>query len=125
MERARQRNRSRVPGAFLDDEMNGMAGEFSEDELARQFRLERMRQQRYDAEMADGNDYYGDGGAAGGLQDVLDYEDVKGKLSQWIQRPEVVRWIRKIFGHFLRTYTDDHNQNVHEQRINEMCSMNK
>ena len=60
-----------------------------------------------------------------GMQDVLDYEDVKGKLSTWVQRQEVARWIRKIFAHFLRTYNDENGQNVHEQRINEMCSNNK
>jgi len=60
-----------------------------------------------------------------GMQDVLDYEDVKGKLSMWVQRAEVARWIRKIFAHFLRTFTDENNMNVYEQRINDMCSNNK
>lgn len=41
------------------------------------------------------------------MQDAIDYEDVKGKLSQWIQRPEVARWIRKIFAHFLRSFIDE------------------
>ena len=59
------------------------------------------------------------------MNDVLDYEDVKGKLSLWVQRVEVIKWIRKIFQHFLRTYKDDAGQNVHEQRINEMCSNNR
>jgi len=31
------------------------------------------------------------------MQDVLDYEDVKGQLSQWVVKPEVIRWIRKTF----------------------------
>jgi DNA replication licensing factor MCM2 len=59
------------------------------------------------------------------MLDALDFEDVKGKLSQWVQRPEVTRWIRKIFAHFLRTYQDENGQTVYEQRINEMCSNNK
>ncbi len=34
-------------------------------------------------------------------------------------------WMRKIFGDFLRTFHDEHNSNVYEQRINEMCANNK
>lgn len=60
-----------------------------------------------------------------GMADLLDYEDVKGKLSQWVSRPEVTRWIRKKFSHFLRTFHDENGQNVHEQRIIEMCGNNK
>lgn len=59
------------------------------------------------------------------MQDVLDYEDVKGKLSAWVQRPEVSRWIKRTFASYLRTFTDDNGQNVHEQRINDMCANNK
>ena len=69
---------------------------------------------------------YGNDGQDMTMQDVLDLEDVKGKLSAWVQRPEVARWIRKTFAHFLRTYTDENSgQNVHEQRINDMCANNK
>lgn len=59
------------------------------------------------------------------MQDVLDYEDVKGKLSQWVQRPEVIKWIRKKFQLFLRNSTDESGNNIHEQRIQEMCGNNK
>jgi len=59
------------------------------------------------------------------MLDALDYEDVKGKLSSWVQRPEVTKWIRKIFAHFLRTFSDDQGKNVYEERINFMCSENK
>lgn len=41
-EKARARNKSRMPGAFFD------ADEYSEDELGRQMRMERMRAQRYE-----------------------------------------------------------------------------
>jgi len=37
----RQRNKSRMPGAFFDEEMGG---DYSDDELGRTLRLERMRQ---------------------------------------------------------------------------------
>ena len=59
------------------------------------------------------------------LQDVIDYEDVKGQLSQWVQRPEVVRWIRKTFSNFLRTFKDEFGIAVYEERIREMCANNK
>jgi DNA replication licensing factor MCM2 len=110
--------RGRRAGAFMDDD------EYSEaDDVARQMRLERMRQQnnRGDEDM---------GGTGGDdldmVQDVIDYEEVKGALSQWVQRPEVVRWIRKSFSNFLRNFKDEQTGvSVYEERIREMCSNNK
>lgn len=55
----------------------------------------------------------------------MDYEDVKGKVSIWVQKPEVIKWIRKIFNSFLRTYRDEQQQVVYENRIHEMCLNNK
>ncbi len=73
--------------------------EFSEDEdMNRQLRLERMRLNR-----SEGEDEQEDAIMDG----ALDFEDVKGKLSLWVQRSEDIRWIRKIFGKFLRSYVDD------------------
>ena len=60
------------------------------------------------------------------MQDVIDYEEVKGQLSQWIQRAEVIRWIRKSFSTFLRTFRDENTgASVYEERIREMCTNNK
>jgi DNA replication licensing factor MCM2 len=59
------------------------------------------------------------------MQDVIDYEEVKGQLSQWIQRGEVIRWIRKSFSNFLRSFKDEQGVSVYEERIREMCSNNK
>ena len=59
------------------------------------------------------------------LENALDFEEVKGKLSMWVQRTEVVRWIRKIFTSFLRTFRDENNVHVYEQRVHEMCQNNK
>ena len=42
-----------------------------------------------------------------------------------MQRPEVVRWIRKSFTAFLRNYRDETGAQVYEHRIKEMCSNNK
>jgi len=64
----------RVPGAFLDDDMN----EYSEDDeiLNRQMRAERMKMIRGgDGDLGD-DDHE--------MADVLDYEDVKGKVSIWV-----------------------------------------
>ena len=59
------------------------------------------------------------------MNDVLDYEDVKGKVSLWVTKPEVIRWIRKIFTLFLRNFKDENNKHVYEERIHEMCSSNR
>jgi hypothetical protein len=69
-ERAKQRGNRRIPGALMEND------EFSEDdELNRQMRFERMRLNRQEGE-DEQEDAIMDG--------VLDYEDVKGKLSQWV-----------------------------------------
>ena len=59
------------------------------------------------------------------MKDDIDYEDVKGKLSLWVQRQEVIRWIRKIFLNFLRSFKDEHQIHVYENRVHEMCTNNK
>jgi hypothetical protein len=59
------------------------------------------------------------------MDDVLDYEDVKGKVSAWVQKPDVVRWIRKNFNQFLRNYRDENGNVVYESRIHDMCLNNK
>lgn len=112
----KERGRARLPGAFMDEEME----QYSDDEmLNRQMRQERMRIMRQ-----------GEGDFIGGeedqeMNDYLDYEDVKGKLSIWVQRPEVIKWIRKTFTSFLRSFKDDSGQHVYEARIHEMCNNNK
>ncbi|CDW86911.1 mcm2 3 5 family protein [Stylonychia lemnae] len=100
-----QNLKKRVPAAFMDTDMNeDMANEEDEEsqQVKRKQNMQRLKQ-----------------------LDILDFEDVRGKISTWIQRPEVVLWIRKNFSHFLRTYKDENQVNVYEQRINEMCSQNK
>lgn len=59
------------------------------------------------------------------MNDILDYEDVKGKVSLWVRKPDVIRWIRKIFTLFLRNFKDENNHHVYEGRIHEMCLSNK
>lgn len=57
--------------------------------------------------------------------DVLDYEDVKGKVSTWVQRLDVKRWIRKNFNQFLRNFRDENGNVVYEGRIHDMCLNNR
>ena len=109
-------HKGRRAGAFMNDD------EYSEtDELARQMRYQRMREMRQggDQDQAD------EGDDQDMVQDVIDYEEVKGQLSQWVQRQEVVRWIRKSFTNFLRTFKDENGVSVYEERIREMCANNR
>jgi phage baseplate assembly protein W len=93
--------------------------EYSEnDEIARQMRLERMR-------ALHGGENQANAAEDEEMNDVIDYEDVKGQLSQWLQRPEVTRWIRKTFGSFLRNFRDEAGTGTYEERIREMCANNK
>jgi DNA replication licensing factor MCM2 len=55
----------------------------------------------------------------------VDYEDVKGKLSLWVQKIEIIKWIKKIFTNFLRTYKDESGMHVYEARIHDMCTNNR
>jgi DNA replication licensing factor MCM2 len=56
----------------------------------------------------------------------LDIEDVKGKVSTWIKQPRTIRWIRRVFAGFIRTFKDEETgEEVYEGRINDMCINNK
>lgn len=83
-------------------------------------RLDRMREMKQGGDEGDMGDNDQDM-----VAEVLDFEDVQGQVSQWIQRTEVIRWIRKTFMNFLRNYKDDTSASVYEERIRDMCSNNK
>lgn len=105
----RMRKQGRVPTVFME------GSEYSADEMIqRQMRAEKLKMQR-EGDYEDDQD----------LNTNLDYEDVKGKVSIWVQKPDVIKWIRKIFNQFLRTFRDDQQQVVYENRIHEMCLNNK
>jgi DNA replication licensing factor MCM2 len=94
--------KSRRPGAFNDEDYD------ENDVVMREMRMQKFKDEIYD----------GDEVEMEGMKDVLDYEDVKGKLSLWVQRKEVTSWIRKKFTVFLRSFVDEETgANVHEQRI--------
>jgi spore maturation protein CgeB len=66
-----------------------------------------------------------EGSEQGDMALVNDYSDYKEALSVWIQKPDVVFFIRKKFGMFLRNYVDENDQHVYEGRIQDMCQNNK
>uniref|UniRef100_A0A7S3N4W0 DNA replication licensing factor MCM2 n=1 Tax=Euplotes harpa TaxID=151035 RepID=A0A7S3N4W0_9SPIT len=92
-----------------------MLDEDSDDDLARQLRRERLRinqEPEADGEEEDDAKY-------------LDIEEAKGNISEWLQQPRTIKFIRHQFSSFLRNFKDEREIDVYEQRITEMCSNNK
>ena len=54
-----------------------------------------------------------------------DLEEIRGKLTSWIQDPKTVRFIKRSFKQFLTRYREDRLGLVYEKRLYEMCSNNK
>ena len=52
--------------------------------------------------MRDEGDHVGD--QEDDMQQILDYEDVNGPLAQWLKKNEVIRFIVRQFGAFLRNF---------------------
>jgi DNA replication licensing factor MCM2 len=100
----------RLPVAMLQDEDNS-----EDEELARQLRRERQKL----AFENDGNDEDDDDAK------LLELEDAKGNIHEWLQQPRTVKFIRVQFSNFLRNFKDDKGVEVYEQRITEMCSNNR
>ena len=59
------------------------------------------------------------------MSNINDYGENKENLAAWIQKPEVIQFIRKKFSIFLRTFTDENEQPIYELRIQEMCQNNR
>lgn len=102
--------RGRRPGALLD----GDDDEDMDEHEMNAMRRRRMREMRegegmYDDNM-DMNQDHDD------LQNIVDYDDVKGPVSTWLKKPEVIRFISRQFENFLRRYYED--------KIHEMCQNN-
>lgn len=84
--RLMERGQARQPAAF-----NQMSdGEYSEQNQPL------MRQRPQDDNFEDQD-----------LGNFNDYGDNKENLSAWIQKPEVIAFIRRKFSTFLRTFTDE------------------
>mmetsp|Transcript_20519 Transcript_20519/g.27730 ORF Transcript_20519/g.27730 Transcript_20519/m.27730 type:complete len:240 (-) Transcript_20519:2191-2910(-) len=105
----RDRSKARVPTALIDDEE--LSGE---EHYARRVHARMMRGPE-DAEDVDG---------MGDMQNVNDYGEAKEPLAQWVQKKEVVIFIQKSFGSFLRSFAD-HGVHTYENRITDMCRQNK
>jgi DNA replication licensing factor MCM2 len=58
-------------------------------------------------------------------QNILDFEDVKGPLSIWLKKPDVIKFIHRQFGQFLRNYREEDGKFVYEEKIHTMCQNNK
>jgi DNA replication licensing factor MCM2 len=55
---------------------------------------------------------------------ALDFEDPKGKLSDWIKNPKTQAYIFKTFRHFLMDYGDEHATQYYRQKTVDMCAEN-
>eukprot|EP01022_Parablepharisma_sp_SALTPOND_P000960 TRINITY_DN105340_c1_g1_i1.p1 TRINITY_DN105340_c1_g1~~TRINITY_DN105340_c1_g1_i1.p1 ORF type:complete len:621 (+),score=50.62 TRINITY_DN105340_c1_g1_i1:414-2276(+) len=103
-------NNKRIPAALYEFD------EGSEDDGDQRLLLrERQRRRQREAE----GDMMDDGG------DMLDMEDIKGKLSEWIRQPRAQKWLKRNFDFFLRNYKDENGGLVYEGRIHQMCKDNK
>jgi DNA replication licensing factor MCM2 len=58
-------------------------------------------------------------------ENYLNREDVKGKLTDWLQQPHVQKYIHITFSKIMKEYKDSDFKPVYEQRIVEMCTQNK
>lgn len=111
--------RARIPGAFMDDEYD----DDQDEVMHNQMRQERMRQM-----MRDGNEMHhedSDPERADDMQNLLDFEDVKGPLSVWLKKPDVIKFITRQFNQFLRNFKNETGNFVYEDKIHEMCQNNK
>ena len=97
----------------MDDEFDDGEDEIIHNEI----RQERMRQ------MMNQNEDYGEG-EDDQMQQMLDFEDVKGPLSTWLQRDDVIVFIRRKFNTFLRQFKNEMGSYVYEDKIHEMCQNN-
>lgn len=103
----------RRAGALMDDEFDDGDDELIHNEI----RQERMRQL-----MDQNQDYNGEDDDQ--MQQMLDFEDVKGPLSQWLGRDDVIKFINRKFNTFLRSFKNETGNYVYEDKIHEMCQNN-
>jgi DNA replication licensing factor MCM2 len=105
-----QRGRSkRIPTAILD-ELEG----YSDDEE----NLRKRRKVMFTKDVIESEEYKD-------TESYLNREQVKGKLSEWLRQPHVIRYIHGAFSKFIKNYKDDEGKSIYEARIIDMCSNNK
>lgn len=113
-ERQRANMTNRRVGAFYDEE-----NEEDDELMHNEIRKERMRMMMDYPNNQGGEDPDAD------MQNMLDFEEVKGPLQQWLRKVNVIKYISGQFNHFLRNYKDEAGGYVYEEKIHEMCMNNK
>jgi DNA replication licensing factor MCM2 len=58
-------------------------------------------------------------------ENYLNREEYKGKITDWLRQPHVIRYIQTTFSKFIKGYKDQEGALVYEQRIIELCTNNK
>ena len=104
---------SRIPVAVLKDEY------LDEEEGEELWRRLRDRKMKFSEGIEINDEEYKD------TENYINREDVKGKLSEWLKQPNIIRYIQKTFSSFIRNYKDDNNKLIYEERIIDMSSNNK
>lgn len=102
----------RRPGALLDGDDEDM----DENEM-NEMRRRRMREMREGDQFDDANDLNQD---HDDLQNIVDFDDVKGPVSIWLKKPEVIKFITRQFDIFLRRH---YEEKIHEMCQNNLCSL--
>jgi DNA replication licensing factor MCM2 len=117
-DRQRVNMANRRVGAFYDEENEDDENEVLHNEMRR----ERMRMMMDNGNGMDGDENDPDRE----MQNMLDFEDVKGPLQQWLRKVSVIKYITSQFNQFLRNFRDPETGGyVYEDKIHEMCMNNK
>ena len=105
------KNTGRIPLALMEE-----MDEYSEEEnLKNRLRKQKMK---FTSGAEDDSEYKD-------TTEFLNRTDVKGKLSDWLKEPHVIRYIQISFNKFIKNFKDENGNNVYESRIIEMCTNNK
>lgn len=109
-----KRLKARIPAQILQEMEDEDDGE----------QILAARQRKYKKFYADG----GDDDLSQNFDNLLDQENQKGNVLQWIQEPYGIRAIRKAFTKLIKEYSeirDEDTIHVYENRIIEMCQNNR
>ena len=112
---------NRRVGAFYDNDEN----EEDENEiLHNEMRRERMRMM---LDNGQGQDDMEDPDKD--MQNLLDFEEVKGPLSQWLRKKDVIKFVTTQFNNFLRQFSEPGKDGsaiyTYEEKIHDMCLNNR
>jgi len=102
----------RIPKAMLDE----LEQHSDDEELRRKIRMTQVRFAQDQESMDDGEV---------NQHEFINREDIKGNIAEWLDQPQVIRYIQQIFSKFIKNFKDQNNQNLYEERIIKMCSANE